>query len=85
MSKKYVKSIEEITQSRIVIELLCIVIIYESIVNQIHDRFVDLNMLGAVRLVHSDLRIYENPLFHLDRKYLELRDIVASNVIYQPS
>ena len=30
------------------------------------DRFVDLNILGAARLVHSDLRIYRISFFLLD-------------------
>ena len=33
-----------------------------------YDRFVDLNILGAVRLVHSDLRIYRISFFLLDKK-----------------
>ena len=31
-----------------------------------YDRFVDLNILGAARLAHSDLRIYRISLFLLD-------------------
>ena len=31
-----------------------------------YDRFVDLNILGASRLVHSDLRIYRISFFLLD-------------------
>ena len=31
-----------------------------------YDRFVDLNILGAARLVHSDLRIYRISVFLLD-------------------
>ena len=36
--------------------------------NSNYDRFVDPNILGAARLVHSDLGIYRIPLFLLDRK-----------------
>ena len=36
-----------------------------------YNRFVDLNILGASRLVHSDLRIYQISFFLLDR--IELR------------
>ena len=32
------------------------------------DRFVDPNILGAARLVHSDLRIYRISIFLLDIK-----------------
>ena len=31
-----------------------------------NDRFVDLNILGAARLVHSDLRVYQISFFLLD-------------------
>ena len=37
-----------------------------------NDRFVDLNLLGAVRLVHSDLRVDRILFFLLDRD-IELR------------
>ena len=36
-----------------------------------YDRFVDLNILGAARLVHSDLRIYRISFFLLDIFWLE--------------
>ena len=35
-----------------------------------YDRFVDLNILGASRLVHSDLRIYRISFFLLDIMFL---------------
>ena len=35
-----------------------------------YNRFVDPDILGASRLVHSDLRIYRISLFLLDRNYL---------------
>ena len=39
-----------------------------------YDRFVDLNILGAARLVHSDLRIYWISFFLLDVNEMKLNE-----------
>ena len=42
-----------------------------------YDKFVDLNILGAARLVHSDLRIYQISFFLLDILYT--KDVGSSS------
>ena len=45
-----------------------------------YDRFVDLNILGAARLVHSDLRIYRISFFLLD--ILIKVSVLAASQVY---
>ena len=40
-----------------------------------YDGFVDLNKLGAARLVHSDLRIYRISFFLLDVVVIQPQDL----------
>ena len=56
------------------VPILCTYFVYfKSKKEKNYSRFVDLNILGAARLVHSHLRIYRISFFLLDRKtYTEI-------------